>query len=98
MSEIGGDEGFGDVVQAGESELGAGAQCGQRAFHGGLAEDGFEAFADGGEDQKRSLHEGVLVVDGAARLWEAVEACGSIERSLPSRQLPERAGKSGGSE
>ena len=51
VGDVGGDEGFGDVVQAGERDvIAAGAQCGERCVHRRMAQDAFEAFADGGED------------------------------------------------
>ncbi len=56
VGDVGGDEGFGDVVEAGERDvIVAGTQCGERCVHRGMAQDAFEAFADGGEDHSKEF-------------------------------------------
>jgi hypothetical protein len=55
MREIRSDKGFGDIVQAGKSDvLRAIAQGTQRSFHGGVAEHSFQSFANGGENHART--------------------------------------------
>ena len=54
VREIGGDERLGDIVETGEGNvLCAGAQGGERAFHGGMAKNSLQSFANGGEDHGR---------------------------------------------
>ncbi len=79
MGKVGGEERFGDVVEAGEGDvIGAGAESGQGAFDGGLAEDGFQAFANGGKN-----HAGCL----ASLVFEALEAdaWSGVEEGLPGQ-------------
>lgn len=50
VREIGGHEGFGDVVKTGKRNmLRAGAQGCQRALHCGMAKNGLQSFANGGK-------------------------------------------------
>jgi hypothetical protein len=47
VSEIGGDQGFGYILQAGEADqVGIGTQFGQRAFQCREAKQRFETFTD----------------------------------------------------
>ena len=56
VRDVGGDEGFGYVVQAGERDVvAAGTQGGERRVHRGMAQDAFESFADGGKDHSREF-------------------------------------------